>query len=80
MDPRISAPRGRSASTRWSGYREDEAEYLDWHGRCMVKLTTLLPGVRRDVLVDTANHLYHCADHLPPEDAAEIAAMWWPVQ
>lgn len=68
-----SAPR----SADFHSYQQAESVYLHWRERFARRMQALLPSLRRESVARLAESWYSQAEHLEPEDAAEIAATWW---
>jgi hypothetical protein len=58
-------------------YEQAESVYLEWRERFGQRMHALLPSLRQESVARLAESWYPQADHLAPEDAAEIAATWW---
>lgn len=71
---------GRHSALRsadFHSYQQAESVYLRWRERFAERMQALLPSLRHESVARLAESWYSQAEHLEPEDAAEIAATWW---
>jgi hypothetical protein len=74
------ADRGSSPALQnpdFHSYQQAESVYLEWRERFAERMQALLPSLRHESVARLAESWYSQADHLEPEEAAEIAATWW---
>lgn len=60
-----------------SGYDEEEQAYADWARRFVRRLRQRLPDEGPHRLEAALAQWAHHYQRLSPEEAAEVAAMWW---
>ena len=65
-----------TAQRAW-GYSDDERAYIEWMHCFVAQLRRRIPDAPSHEINEAADNWSHHCDKVPPEDAAEIAAMWW---
>jgi hypothetical protein len=58
-------------------YDEEERLYAEWLHRFVERLSRRLPDEPAHFILAAADSWAHHFDQIEPEEAAEIAAMWW---
>jgi hypothetical protein len=77
MQPRAGHTSAAFQSADFHSYQQAESVYLHWRERFSDRMQALLPSLRHESVARLAESWYSQADHLAPEEAAEIAATWW---